>query len=72
MCDLRVSTCVYLSPAVGRHVAQDIWHLLEHGQTFDVDLQEDLYNTGDQNINCAFRKTRFTDVKIQMKTNEFN
>lgn len=38
--DLWVSTGMNLTPAVRRHVAQDLWHLLEHRQTVDVDLQK--------------------------------
>lgn len=38
--DSGVSAGVDLSPAVCGHVAQDLWHLLEHGQTVDMDLQE--------------------------------
>lgn len=37
--DLRVSTGMDLRPAVSRHVAQDLRHLLEHRQTPDMDLR---------------------------------
>ena len=43
-----MSTSVYLSLAVGCYVAQDLWHLLEHGQTIDMDLQEELHNNDHQ------------------------
>lgn len=42
--DLGVSTGVDLCPAVGRHVAQDLRHLLEHSQTPHVDLRAESNN----------------------------
>lgn len=42
--DLGVSTGVDLCPAVGRHVAQDLRHLLEHSQTPHVDLSAESNN----------------------------
>lgn len=42
--DLGVSTGVDLCPAVGRHVAQDLWHLPEHRQTPHVDLRAESNN----------------------------
>lgn len=38
--DLWVAAGVNAGAAVRCHVAQDLRHLLEHGQTVDVDLQE--------------------------------
>ncbi len=40
-----MTTGVDLRPAVSRHVAQDLRHLLEHRQTPDMDLRVQSNNT---------------------------